>query len=219
MRRIFPLGIVLVTGLLGVVPFFVPHPTVQLADDLIRNKLLRVISMFAMILGIGSLIRHNVEKIRRKREHWPYSYILLGSLLVTAVIGVGGGIGGTGRLPTVVGGFHFDIQTLYTNIIIPLGGTMFALLAFFMSSAAYRAFRVHNLTAALLLVSAFVIMLGMVPLGESLGGYLSEIGQWILTVPNTASKRGIMIGVALGAIATSLKIILGVERKWLGGER
>jgi hypothetical protein len=190
-----------------------------LADDLIRNKLLRVISMFALILGIGSLIRHNVEKIRRKREHWPYSYVLLGSLLVTAVIGVGGGIDGTGRLPTVVGGFQFDIQTLYANIIVPLGGTMFALLAFYMSSAAYRAFRVHNLTAALLLISAFVIMLGMVPLGEFLGRYMSDIGQWILTVPNTASKRGIMIGVALGSIATSLKIILGVERKWLGGER
>ena len=219
MRRTFPLGIVLVTGLLGVVPFFVPHPAVQQADDIIRNKLLRVISIFALILGLGSLIRHNLEKIRRKKEHWPYSYILLGSLVVTAVIGVGGGTGGTGGLPTVIGGFRFDIQTLYTNIIVPLGGTMFALLAFFMSSAAYRAFRVHNLTAALLLISAFVIMLGMVPLGESLGRHLSEVGQWILTVPNTASKRGIMIGVALGVIATSLKIILGVERKLLGGER
>jgi len=219
MKRTFPLGIVLVTGLLGVVPFFVPHPIVQQADDIIRNKLLRIISMFALILGLGSLIRHNIEKIRRKNEHWPYSYILFGSLVITAIIGVGGGIDGAGRLPTVVGGFRFDIQTLYANIVVPLGGTMFALLAFFMSSAAYRAFRVHTLTAALLLISAFVVMLGMVPLGDFLGLRFSEIGQWILTVPNTASKRGIMIGVALGVIATSLKIILGVERKWLGGER
>jgi len=218
MKRTLPLAIVLVTGLLGVVPFFVPHPSVQLADELIRNKLLRIISMFALILGLGSLIRHNIEKIRRRREYWQYSYVLLGSLLVTAVIGVAGGIGGTGRLPTAIGGFRFDIQTLYANIIVPLGGTMFALLAFYMSSAAYRAFRVHNFTAALLLVSAFVVMLAMVPLGKSLGTRLSDIGQWILIVPNTASKRGIMIGVALGVIATSLKIILGVERKWLGGD-
>ena len=219
MKRTFPLGIVLVTGLLGIVPFFVPHPIVQQADDMIRNKLLRIISMFALILGLGSLIRHNIEKIRRKNEHWPYSYILLGSLVITAIIGVGGGIDGAGRLPTAIGGFRFDIQTLYANIVVPLGGTMFALLAFFMSSAAYRAFRVHTLTAALLLVSAFVVMLGMVPLGDFLGLRFSAIGQWILTVPNTASKRGIMIGVALGVIATSLKIILGVERRWLGGER
>ena len=66
-------------------------------------------------------------------------------------------------------GLQFDIQTLYANIIVPLGGTMFALLAFFMSSAAYRAFRVHNLTAVLLLASAFIIMLAMVPLGNFLG--------------------------------------------------
>jgi hypothetical protein len=216
MRRSLPLGIVLVTGLLGVIPFFVPHPAVEQADDIIRNKLLRVISMFALILGVGSLIRHNVDKIRRKKEHYPYSYILLISLLVTGFIGIAGG---EGKIATAVGGFQFDLQTLYANIIVPLGGTMFALLAFFMSSAAYRAFRVHNLTAVLLLVSAFIIMLAMVPLGDFLGRHLSEIGQWILTVPNTASKRGIMIGVAFGMIATSLKIILGVERKWLGGER
>lgn len=219
MKRTLPLAIVLVTGLLGVVPFFSPHPIVQLTDDIIRNKLLRIISMFAMILGLGSLIRHNIEKIRKRKEHWAYSYILLGSLAASAAIGLGGGVDGNGILPTAIGGFHFDIQTLYTNIIVPLGGTMFALLAFYMSSAAYRAFRVHSLTAALLLISAFVVMLGMVPLGDFLGGHFSQIGQWILTVPNTASKRGIMIGVALGVIATSLKIILGVERKWLGGER
>ncbi len=215
MRRTLPLGIVLVTGLLGVIPFFVPHPAVEQADDIIRNKLLRVISMFALILGVGSLIRHNVDKIKRRREHYPYSYILLISLVVTGIIGIGGGEG----MGTALGGFRFDLQTLYANIIVPLGGTMFALLAFFMSSAAYRAFRVHNLTAVLLLASAFIIMLAMVPLGDFLGRHLSEVGQWILTVPNTASKRGIMIGVAFGMIATSLKIILGVERKWLGGER
>jgi len=217
MRRRFPLGIVLVTGLLGIIPFFCPHPIVQQVDDVIRNKLLRIISIFALILRVGSLISHNIEKIKRGKEFWQYSYILLASLVITSIIGIFGGVTGDGPLPTSIGRFQFHLQRLYTGIIVPLGGTMFALLAFFMSSAAYRAFRIHNLSAELLLSSAFIVMLAMVPFGKSLGVHISIVGQWILTVPTTAAYRGIAIGVALGAVATSLKIILGIERKWLGG--
>jgi hypothetical protein len=74
------------------------------------------------------------------------------------------------------------------------------------------------LHSGLLLVSAFIVMLGQIPLATNYISGIYELRQWILDVPNLASKRGIMIGCGLGSIATSFKILFGIERAWLGGE-
>ena len=37
-----------------------------------------------------------------------------------------------------------------------------------------------------------------------------------MSVLNTAGNRAIMIGIALGIVATSLKILLGMDRSYLG---
>jgi hypothetical protein len=62
-------------------------------------------------------------------------------------------------------------------------------------------------------------MLGQVPIGQLLSSKLPAVSQWIMAVPNTAAKRGIDMGVTLGALATMLKILTGVERSWMGGGR
>jgi hypothetical protein len=132
---------------------------------------------------------------------------------------------------TVIGLFSPDalqntkglFMKMYFYVLSPVQATMFALLAFFIASAAYRAFRAKTLLATLLLLSAAVVMLGRVPIGDMLTGWLpeglrfSDIAKYILDYPNTAAKRAIYIGVGLGIAATSLKIILGIERTWLGG--
>lgn len=36
-----------------------------------------------------------------------------------------------------------------------------------------------------------------------------------MDIPNAAATRGILIGAALGALAMSLRILLGIERTYL----
>jgi len=107
---------------------------------------------------------------------------------------------------------------LYDHVFAPCNATMFALLAFFVVSAAFRAFRMRNVEATLLLGAAIIVMLAAAPIGAWISDDLVDLGQWILDIPNNAGRRAIMMGAAIGAIATSLRIVLGLERSHLGAD-
>lgn len=207
MQRNIPLTICLVAGLMMIVQFFIPHP-ISTGVYSITTNWVRLISAFALVLGAGSLIIHHVIRLQRRQKGWPYSIVTLAGLAIMTVICLGWGLK-AGKPGDVV----------YRNIQVPLGASMFAVLAFYMASASYRAFRARNKEATILLVAAFLVMLGSVPIGTAIWNKIPIISEWILTVPNMAAKRGIFFGIALGSIATALKIILGIERGWLGGEK
>jgi hypothetical protein len=201
-----------------IVVFFVPHAVGTKGYELLLEWA-RIIGAFALVLGLGSLFRTHWDKIRqRRRGEWPYSIVTLASfvLMVWAGLVYGNGEGSVGtRLLTVEEGTLF--QWLFDNVEVPLDATMFALLSFFIASAAYRTFRARNLEATLLLITAVIVMLGRVPLGEMMHERMPGLYEWIMQYPAVAGKRGILFGVALGSIATSLRIILGIERSHLGG--
>jgi hypothetical protein len=67
-------------------------------------------------------------------------------------------------------------------------------------------------------VTAFVVMLRLIPLPEPVSTWNADFVRWILEVPNMAAKRAILIGVALGAITYSVKILLGIERSYMGAD-
>ena len=47
---------------------------------------------------------------------------------------------------------------------------------------------------------------------------LPAIQDWVMEVPQNAAKRAILMGAALGVMATGLRVILGIERSYLSGE-
>jgi hypothetical protein len=121
--------------------------------------------------------------------------------------------------PQMAWGANGRVRTWFYNYVFaPCNATMFALLAFFVASAAFRAFRARNIEAALLLGSAIIVLLAQAPIGRWITTSLPHLSDWILDILSNGSRRAIIMGAAVGAIATGLRVILGIERSHLGGD-
>lgn len=206
MKREVPLIITAIFGCFMVIDYFVPHPLVSGIGETLQQWAIIVVA-FAYVLGVANIARISGQKISRRSRDWFYQFPLLAGLAFMLTVGVVWGVGE---------------RTLFNDFYLyaysPMQGTMFSLLAFFIASAAFRAFRMRSFEAALLAIAAVIVMLGRVPVGTLIWDKIPVLSDWIMNVPQMAAKRAIMIGAALGAISTGLKVILGIERNYLGGE-
>jgi len=214
MKRELPLLMTAVIGLFMILSFFVPHHLVGVPADFLQQCAVIVVA-FGYVLGGANALRVNLEGIARRQPDWPYKLVLVISLVVTVVIGMLDGR--RWQEPGTASMF------LYNQMYSPMQGTMFSLLAFFIASAAFRAFRIRTVEAGLLAAAALIVMLGRVPVGDALTSWLPEsirmsaFQEWIMNVPQNAAKRAILMGAAMGVMATGLRVILGIERSYLGG--
>jgi hypothetical protein len=225
LRREIPIILAMVVGWLMVGEYFIPKLE---AFGTEVQQFAVIMTACAAVLGVGNVARINLLKVSRREEDWHYSVILLVGLLVMVLLGTflpilrwAFGVDqewmlGTLRLTGVTDGTLFD--RIYNRMYVPLQATMFSLLAFYIASAAFRAFRVRTVEASLLAAAAMLVMIGRVPLGEKIWEGLPLLTDWVMNVPNLAAKRAILIGAALGAISTGLKIVLGIERNYLGSD-
>jgi len=205
-KRSLPVLITFVLGVTFALQYYVPHPASEalLSEISVWNQ---IIAGFAAILGVTSLLHVHYVKIRRREAGRGYSAVLYLSMVIILVAGFWSG----GESERTAFGW------LYLYGLVALSSTMCSILAFFVAAAAYRALRARSLEATVLLVAAVFVMFGRVPLGEYLVSGVGQVSDWIMSVPNTAARRGIIIGISLGGIATSIKIIFGIERAYLGG--
>lgn len=164
-----------------------------------------IVIAFALFLGFANVISVHWYRIRAQKSGAIYSVVLLFSLAMTLVIGFYFG-----------GPNSYGSQFIFNFILQPLEATFFALLALFIASAAFRTFRIkiRNPETIFFVLFAVIVLLGQVPLGIYLWSEFPVIKDWILNVPALAGIRGILLGVALGTIATGLRILLGADRSY-----
>jgi hypothetical protein len=217
MRTTLPVIVAFLAGLILVVSFFFREDTFVggLSNEL--TVWLTIVGGFTLLLGVVSITRVNMAAIQRRKDGWGYKVLTLISIFAMAIPSL---------LPTSwsplfgrnVGSIY---DWLFVNLDSPMMATMFATLAFYIASAAYRAFRARSAESTILLLTAIVVMLWRVPMGEAFlnlfpGNIPEFLNTYVMGGANMAVQRGIIIGAALGAASMSLRIILGIERTYMG---
>ena len=228
MKRNVPLLITALGGFVLIIAYFIPATQ---GWGEVAAIWFDVLASIAFVLGGGNLLKIHLKNISDRKIGWAYSAITLAAFFITLLVGLGKvGVNPNPQYPDyALAGHYREIGSpfwwLYEYAFKPLTATMFAMLAFYISSAAFRAFRAKNLEAILLLSTAFIILLGRTFAGVYLTSWfpdwmsglkIENLTIFIMSVFNTAGNRAIMIGIALGIASTSLKVLLGVDRSYLG---
>ena len=196
-----------------------------------------VLAAIAFVLGGANLLKMNLLAISARGPGWGYSAVTLAAFLATLGVGVlKVGVPPAAAFPNVPFSGEKDVAGsalwwLYEYAMSPITGTLFAMLAFYVASAAFRAFRAKNAAAIFLLATAFIVLLGRTYAGVLATSWIPNDNPWlswlrlenlsavIMSVFTNAGTRAMIIGIAIGVAATSLKILLGLDRSYLGGAR
>lgn len=255
LRRPIVSGVVFVSGLVYVLWYIWPAPIGRAPDDAPRNtaeavsfwltdaipvvgNISNVLAGFLLGLGIYSLLRIHLRKVAKQQKDWGFSIVLLLSLISMAVYGLwdwkihqdpaANILLADAKNWTFV---NEASDLLFDGLLQQMDSAMFSLIAFYILSAAYRAFRMRSIEASILLGTALLVMLSLMgaieykvdawvaaslahsdPNSFWMNFQLTSIADWLKNTVQNSSIRGIEFGVGIGLLAMGLRIWLSLER-------
>jgi hypothetical protein len=165
-----------------------------------------LLSATALLLGILNLLAAHMHKVTQQESGWPYSALLIIILLGTLVLGL------------VFGPDNRVVLSLFEYIQLPVEATLMALLAVSLAVAGVRMVaRRRDVYSLIFIVTALLVLLGTAPWpfgGGGQTGYFGWLRNWLAQVWAAGAARGIVLGIALGAVATGLRVLLGADRPY-----
>lgn len=235
-RRAFTVLVTFLAGGFYVLAFLIPpDPATQKnflsAGVELLGQFAQVVVGFTILLGTYNLWRIHLNRVSRRRPGWSYSLVFFATFIAMAVAAFWkdwgewfpGGAPPPAWIKSTTKGQVDLFTVLFNGLLRNLESTMFSILAFYIVSAAYRAFRIRSLESAILMLTAVILMLGQVPIGTLLTAWIpldspfaalriENISMWVLTTINAPVQRAIGFGLSLGALAMALRIWLSLER-------
>jgi hypothetical protein len=211
LSSILPTVVTVLAGLVVFLSFLLP----ALADwRAIFVSIAVIVAAFALVLGFFHLVLGvHIQRIRQGKGVL-YSFFLILSAIVTLVFLILDRIGSDATHPAST--------FILNNIITPMQSSLGALLAVFLAVAAFRMLRRRRTAGAVwFLLSALIVLMTQVPLPfavDSSGHSINFIGDLFNGARNlvdaltTGGMRGLLLGVALGTIATAFRVLFFIDR-------
>jgi len=212
--------------------------SVFLADiNNVVGSFTQILAAFMLGLGIFSMLRIHLGKIAKKKTDWGFSIVLLVSMVSMITFGYWDYT--TRQANKLV---DYDVQSnwklenlgrdfLFDKLLQQMDAAMFSIIAFFILSAAYRAFRARSVEATILLGTALIVILSLMGIvsaywdgavtslaGDSankdliLNFKITEISNWLRNTFQTPAITGIRFGIGLGTLSMAIRIWLGLEK-------
>lgn len=204
LRKRIPVAAFIISSLWLIVAWYTDYqPLVSSANRIMQIG--SIATAFALTLGALNLIRNHGGKVQQRTEgQWQWSAYLLIVFIPLALYGI------------VRGPEDAMYNWIYQNINTPLSASMWGLLAPYILTASFRAFRLKNFESYLMTICVVAVLLMNAPIGGVLWTGFPAIGKWISTYVQTTGQRVFVIGVALGTIALYMRTLVGKETAPIG---
>jgi len=198
--RVIATVLAIASGLIVLIGYFYPvEPLLGLRLQLTNWAV--VIAAMAVLVGIVNLVSVQMEKIRARQKGAAYSGILVLSLIITFGLGLA---------------FQPEfINIVVDAVIVPVEGSLMAILAVTLVYASIRLFRRRvDVMSIVFLVAALLslVAVALMPFDTGLGDFLRRG----MNLFSGGGARGLLIGIALGTVLTGLRVIFGVDRPYGG---
>jgi hypothetical protein len=203
-RQEFLLGIIVLVSALIYIPYFVDVPPQVKGVESWLISTMPIITATAVWVGFYTLLRRQAVRASRRVRGWFYGIIMAAMSIIVVVLGF------------TVGTNHQVFTFLTDSFVIPGDATIYALLVFFLTSAAARTFKVRDVESSLLMIAAFITFMYQAPLTEYLFPVFSQPGLWLQNNLAMAATRVFGFSAALGGIVLAIRLLMGKEMAMIG---
>lgn len=200
MRRPTLTALVVIVGVLLLADLLVVNESLgQLAGVVVDAAIL--VAAGAALAAVAALGARRVGDLWRRRGDPVGAILVLAGM--AAMLAAGLRPGGEGSSDPAVG-------WLIAALLIPIGATLFGLLFVTTVAAARRSLASRGPSATVLVASALVTLVLLLPIGGGAGDWLAGAADWTLAVPIGAVFRGLLIGVGILTAAFAARTLLGI---------
>lgn len=205
-RKYVPLAVTAILGFFMILSFPIDNKQIAGVSTMFGTWVM-LLASFALGLGaINIIVIHGKNTAKREKGQWLFSVALLATFAFVALLG-----------------FAYDVKsksyTYVYDILIGAGTlSLSSLRGFFTFSAFYRSFRTRTIEAGVLMIGCILVLMYAEPIAELVLPQLNVFTKWMLDVPYVGGTRAIAVIGGIALFLMSLRVIMGIDKTWMGKE-